>query len=294
MPCVATLAVVPEAFVWFIYLIPPALRARRIHGDWRPKFLKASLNQYEVHTSPTLMTTRCFDRRSKLALRFLVRASLSCRVLYQVGNIKFFSATYRLFKLAELEQDCEDYGEAVIYKGTVPSSPNSFSLDNHHVMDAGRVFPVCRNTLHMLTGTRFARHFEKVRGLVHVFVKGGVFGDMFPTNHSIWLYGTKLHEDEGSVQLFWRRIQHYVWDDFNLMIHVALFVFSCHVYFFAQTWFRSTTQVGDGKTHYGIYPDCGKSTPFASADSSASTASRATPAVSKSASKSASKGGGCC
>lgn len=83
-------------------------------------------------------------------------------LLCQVGHIDFFSATYRLFKLPELERDCEDYGEAVIYKGTVTSSPKSFTLDNHHVMDTGRVFPVCRNTLHMLTGTRFARHFEKV------------------------------------------------------------------------------------------------------------------------------------
>lgn len=34
-----------------------------------------------------------------------------------VGNIKFFSATYRLFKLKGLEYDCEDYGQAVIYHG---------------------------------------------------------------------------------------------------------------------------------------------------------------------------------
>lgn len=69
--------------------------------------------------------------------------------------------------------DCEDYGEAVIYKGTLSTSPRSFTLDNHHTMDAGRVFPVCRNTLHMLMGTRFARHFEKVGG-------GGTHFGIFP------------------------------------------------------------------------------------------------------------------
>lgn len=79
-----------------------------------------------------------------------------------MGNIGFFSATYRLFKLPELERDWEDYGDAVIYKGTVPSSPEAFTLDRHHTMDTGRVHPVCRNTLHMLMGTRFASHFEKV------------------------------------------------------------------------------------------------------------------------------------
>lgn len=36
------------------------------------------------------------------------------------GNIKFHSATYRLFKLGGLEGDCEDYGQAVCYRGTIP------------------------------------------------------------------------------------------------------------------------------------------------------------------------------
>eukprot|EP00122_Pirum_gemmata_P002710 Pgem_evm1s2443 len=34
-----------------------------------------------------------------------------------IGHIKFWSATYRLFKIPELENMCEDYGEAVVYKG---------------------------------------------------------------------------------------------------------------------------------------------------------------------------------
>lgn len=32
----------------------------------------------------------------------------------------FYSATYRLFKIAELEPDSEDYGQAVMYLGTIP------------------------------------------------------------------------------------------------------------------------------------------------------------------------------
>ena len=36
----------------------------------------------------------------------------------KLGQAKFFSATYRLFKLEGLEPACEDYGQAVIYKGT--------------------------------------------------------------------------------------------------------------------------------------------------------------------------------
>ncbi len=78
----------------------------------------------------------------------------------KVGAINFMSATYRLFKLPQLESDCEDYGQAVIYKGTVDESPEFFTLDEHHIIEAGRIFPVCGNTWHMLAGSRFAEHFE--------------------------------------------------------------------------------------------------------------------------------------
>ena len=75
-------------------------------------------------------------------------------------GIHFFSATYRLFKLAELEGACEDYGQAVVYKGTITHNAESFRLDNHHVMHTGRVFPVCGNTFAMLHESRFREHFE--------------------------------------------------------------------------------------------------------------------------------------
>ncbi len=78
----------------------------------------------------------------------------------RVGNLKFFSATYRLFKLGALETACEDYGQAVIYRGTITQQPQRFVLDKHHAIEAGRVFPVCGNTWRMLQDTRFAEHFE--------------------------------------------------------------------------------------------------------------------------------------
>lgn len=78
----------------------------------------------------------------------------------RAGNISFYSATYRLFKIEELETACEDYGQAVIYKGTIPEHPNKYALDKHHDMETGRVFPVCGNTWRMLQDTRFAPHFE--------------------------------------------------------------------------------------------------------------------------------------
>ena len=73
---------------------------------------------------------------------------------------KFFSATYRLFRIDGLEPACEDYGQAVVYRGGVENEDNIFALDNHHAIEAGRIFPVCGNTYRMLHESRFAKHFD--------------------------------------------------------------------------------------------------------------------------------------
>ncbi|KAA8499160.1 Arsenite methyltransferase [Porphyridium purpureum] len=78
----------------------------------------------------------------------------------RVGAIRFVSVTYRLFKLGGLEHLCEDYGQAVRYKGTIAGFPHMFKLDNHHAIETGKIFPVCGNTWCMLKGTRFEPHFE--------------------------------------------------------------------------------------------------------------------------------------
>lgn len=78
----------------------------------------------------------------------------------RTGNIGFYSATYRLFKLDGLESACEDYGQAVVYRGSVPDHPHRFVLDKHHDIETGRVFPVCGNTWRMLNNTRFRAHFD--------------------------------------------------------------------------------------------------------------------------------------
>ncbi len=78
----------------------------------------------------------------------------------KLAGINFVSATYRLFKLAGLEPQCEDYGQAVIYKGTIPEHAKVFELDAHHLIEAGRVFAVCGNSWLMLAESRFAEHFE--------------------------------------------------------------------------------------------------------------------------------------
>lgn len=78
----------------------------------------------------------------------------------KITGLRFFSATYRLFKLEQLETACEDYGQAVVYRGTIPGHAARFILDKHHDIATGKTFPVCGNTWHMLQATRFAPHFD--------------------------------------------------------------------------------------------------------------------------------------
>lgn len=78
----------------------------------------------------------------------------------KLDGIAFFSATYRLFKLEGLEPECEDYGQAVVYRGGIAGEERVCILDKHHKIEAGRVFPVCGNSWKMLAESRFAPHFE--------------------------------------------------------------------------------------------------------------------------------------
>ena len=78
----------------------------------------------------------------------------------KLGLIKFFSVTYRLFKIDGLESDCEDYGQAVTYKGTIEGADHAYDLDDHHHFPTGKIVTVCGNTYKMLADTRLKYHFE--------------------------------------------------------------------------------------------------------------------------------------
>ncbi len=75
------------------------------------------------------------------------------------GSIGFCSVTVRAFKL-DLEDRCEDYGQAVIYRGTIDEAPHEFRLDNHHCFKTGKAMTVCGNTADMIAGSRYAPHFQ--------------------------------------------------------------------------------------------------------------------------------------
>ena len=77
-----------------------------------------------------------------------------------LGFAAFTSRTVRAFKLSDLEDICEDYGQVACYDGSIPAHPHFFDLDDHHRFFTGRPMLVCGNTASMLSGTRYGRAFK--------------------------------------------------------------------------------------------------------------------------------------
>lgn len=80
-------------------------------------------------------------------------------VQQKAGMIDFYSITVRAFKV-DLEDICENYGHVAYYNGTIPESPHSFVLDDHHEFKTGMPVPICGNTANMLSQTRFRDYFR--------------------------------------------------------------------------------------------------------------------------------------
>lgn len=80
----------------------------------------------------------------------------------KVGAVSFTSRTVRAFKLDDLEDVCEDYGQVAYYDGSIPGHESSFDLDDHHRFFAGRPLLVCGNTASMLAQTRYRTAFRVV------------------------------------------------------------------------------------------------------------------------------------
>jgi len=81
------------------------------------------------------------------------------QIAARAGMINFRSLTVRAFKLASLEDICEDYGQVAVYHGTITDCQHSFTLDDHHTFYTGKPMLVCGNTAAMVQDTRFGRHF---------------------------------------------------------------------------------------------------------------------------------------
>jgi len=78
----------------------------------------------------------------------------------KVGATRFESLTIRAFKLASLEDRCEDFGQVATYLGTILNAPHVFTLDDHHDFFAHKPTLVCGNSAAMVEETRLGAHFE--------------------------------------------------------------------------------------------------------------------------------------
>jgi ubiquinone/menaquinone biosynthesis C-methylase UbiE len=86
--------------------------------------------------------------------------SLDDEIKELTGEANFYSITYRLFKLDNLEPQCEDYGQIAVYRGTIPGYYHSYMLDDHHKFENGKPVLVCGNTASMLSDTWLGKHFS--------------------------------------------------------------------------------------------------------------------------------------
>jgi arsenite methyltransferase len=80
----------------------------------------------------------------------------------KLGNFVFTSESLRAFKIAELEDRCEDFGQVATYKGGIENSLHFYHLDDHHTFEVNRPMLVCSNTARMISDTRLAPYFEVV------------------------------------------------------------------------------------------------------------------------------------
>jgi ubiquinone/menaquinone biosynthesis C-methylase UbiE len=134
---------IPEVLTQDKVLYGECLSGALYWNDFEQMAKKAGFNDPRVVSSSPI-TVQNEDAREKL------------------GDIQFHSITYRLFKLKDLEPDCEDFGQAVKYLGNIPQSEKGMFLDAHHYFEKGKLKAVCGNTWNMLYQTRFKEHFDFV------------------------------------------------------------------------------------------------------------------------------------
>jgi len=85
---------------------------------------------------------------------------LSGEIADKLGFATFSSRTVRAFKIGDLEDACEDYGQVAYYNGDVPGYPHHFDFDENHRFLTGKPTLVCGNTASMLTETRYNKAFK--------------------------------------------------------------------------------------------------------------------------------------
>ncbi|PLX43629.1 MAG: methyltransferase type 11 [Deltaproteobacteria bacterium] len=79
-----------------------------------------------------------------------------------LGEVRFYAVTLRLFKIAELEEGEEDYGQSVLYNGTLEGFTECFKLDWRNIFYKGVERRVDGNTAKILSSPRYSAHFTLI------------------------------------------------------------------------------------------------------------------------------------
>ena len=85
-------------------------------------------------------------------------------IAQKIGFVNFTSRTVRAFKLDDLEDICEDYGQVAYYDGSIPGYPHYFDLDDHHRFFTNKPMLVCGNSASMVSKTRYGTAFKLIGG----------------------------------------------------------------------------------------------------------------------------------
>ena len=83
-------------------------------------------------------------------------------LIEKLGFATFSSRTIRAFKLDDLEDVCEDYGQVAYYDGSITGQPHFFDLDDHHRFITDKPMLVCGNTASMISNTRYGSAFKVI------------------------------------------------------------------------------------------------------------------------------------
>jgi ubiquinone/menaquinone biosynthesis C-methylase UbiE len=78
----------------------------------------------------------------------------------KLGDIKFFSITYRLFKNEDLELGEENFNLSVKYLGDIDETGDEFLFDDKTTFKKGENYLVSGNTFNILKGSRYKGNFE--------------------------------------------------------------------------------------------------------------------------------------
>jgi hypothetical protein len=81
-------------------------------------------------------------------------------IIEKIGFANVSSRTVRAFKLDDLEDICEDYGQVAWYDGSIRGHPHFFDLDDHHRFFTNNPMLVCGNTASMVSKTRYGKAFR--------------------------------------------------------------------------------------------------------------------------------------